>query len=413
MAIATRTDLELLDQEDPLAPFRGEFFLPDGIIYLDGNSLGAMPREAAQRARQVVEKEWAVGLIGSMNAAGWYALPVTLGRKIAALVGARPNEVVVTDSTGINLYKVLAAAIQLQPERRVIVMEGSNFPTNNYMVQGLVAQLGDGYTIRFAEADDIMAAIDEDVAAICITHVHYKTSNILDMAAITERAHSVGAAAVWDLCHSAGAMPVDLNGCNVDFAVACTYKYLNGGPGSPALLFAAERHHGKYLQPLTGWFGHAEPFDFDRDYRPANDIRQMLSGTQPVVSLSLAEIGIDIMLRADLQAIREKSMRMTDLFVELVEQRCGDHNIALVSPRQAERRGSQVSLYHEEGYPIVRAMHDRGVIGDYREPGVMRFGFAPLYIRYVDVWDAVDKLQDILETGAWKKPEYRERAAVT
>lgn len=413
MTIATRTDLELLDQEDPLAAFRDEFFLPDGIIYLDGNSLGAMPREAVQRARQVVEKEWAVGLIGSMNTAGWYALPVTLGRKIATLIGAKPNEVVLTDSTGINLYKVLAAAIQIQPERRVIVMEGSNFPTNNYMVQGLVAQLGDGYTIRFAEADEIMAAIDEDVAAICITHVHYKTNNILDMAAITERAHSVGAVAVWDLCHSAGAMPVDLNGCNVDFAVACTYKYLNGGPGSPALLFAAERHHGKYLQPLTGWFGHAEPFDFDRDYRPAADIRQMLSGTQPVVSLSLAEIGIDIMLRADLQAIREKSMRMTDLFIELVEQRCGDHEVALVSPRQAERRGSQVSLHHEEGYPIVRAMHDRGVIGDYRAPGIMRFGFAPLYIRYVDVWDAVDRLLDVLETGAWKKPEYRERAAVT
>jgi kynureninase len=413
MTISTRTDLELLDQEDPLAAFRDEFFLPDGIIYLDGNSLGAMPREAAQRARRVVDKEWAVGLIGSMNTAGWYALPVTLGRKIATLIGAKPNEVVLTDSTGINLYKVLAAALQIQPERRVIVMEGSNFPTNNYMVQGLVAQLGDGYTIRFAEADEIMEAIDEDVAAICITHVHYKTSNILDMATITERAHSVGAAAVWDLCHSAGAMPVDLNGCDVDFAVACTYKYLNGGPGSPALLFAAERHHGKYLQPLTGWFGHAEPFDFDRDYRPANDIRQMLSGTQPVVSLSLAEIGIDIMLRADLQAIREKSMRMTDLFIELVEQRCGDHDIALVSPRQAERRGSQVSLYHEEGYPIVRAMHDRGVVGDYRAPGIMRFGFAPLYIRYVDVWDAVDKLLDVLETGAWKKPEYRERAAVT
>ncbi len=413
MAITTRTDLERLDREDPLAAFRDEFFLPDGIIYLDGNSLGAMPREAAQRARQVVEKEWAIGLIGSMNTAGWYALPVTLGRKIAALVGAKPNEVVLTDSTGINLYKVLAAALQMQPERRVIVMEGSNFPTNNYMVQGLVAQLGDGYTIRFAEADEIMAAIDEDVAAICITHVHYKTGNILDMAAITERAHSVGAAAVWDLCHSAGAMPVDLNGCNVDFAVACTYKYLNGGPGSPALLFAAERHHGEYLQPLTGWFGHAEPFAFERDYRPAHDVRQMLSGTQPVVSLSLAEIGIDIMLRADLQAIREKSMRMTDLFIELVEQRCGDHNIALLSPRQAERRGSQVSLYHEEGYPIVRAMHDRGVICDYRAPGNMRFGFAPLYIRYVDVWDAVDRLQDVLQTGAWKKPEYRERAAVT
>jgi len=413
MANSTRNELERLDQEDPLAPFRDEFFLPEGIIYLNGNSLGTMPCKAAQRARRVVEKEWAEGLIGSMNTAGWYELPVTLGRKIAPLVGAKPNEVVLTDATGINLYKAVAAAIQIRPERRVIVMEGSNFPTNNYMVQGLVAQLGDGYTIRFSEADEIMEAIDEDVAAICISHVHYKTGNILDMSAITGRAHSVGAGAVWDLCHSAGAMPVDLNGCDVDFAVACTYKYLNGGPGSPALLFAAERHHGKYLQPLTGWHSHAAPFDFDRDYRPANDVRQMLSGTQPTVSLSVAEIGIDIMLRADMQAIREKSMRMTDLFVELVEERCAGHNIRLVSPREAAQRGSQVSFYHKDGYPIIRAMHDHGVICDYRAPGIMRFGFTPLYIRYVDIWDAVDKLQDILQSRAWDDAQYRKRAVVT
>ncbi len=413
MAIDTRSELQRLDQEDPLAPFRDEFFLPDGIIYLNGNSLGAMPHKAVQRARQVVEKEWGVGLIGSMNTASWYQLPITLGRKIAPLVGAKPHEVVLTDSTGIDLYKVLAAALQNQPERRVIVMEGSNFPTNNYMVQGLLAQLGDDYTIRFAEADEIMEAIDDAVAAACITHVHYKTGNILDMAAITECAHSVGAAAIWDLCHSAGAMPVDLNACQVDFAVACTYKYLNGGPGSPALLFAAERHHGKCRQPLTGWHGHAAPFDFDRDYRPARDVRQMLSGTQPTVSLALVEIGIDIMLRADMQAIRDKSMRMTDAFIELVEHRCGDHGVALASPCEAERRGSQVSICHEEGYPIVRAMHDRGVICDYRAPGNMRFGFAPLYNRYVDVWDAVDKLQDILESGAWSEAQYRERVAVT
>lgn len=413
MAISTRSDLEQLDQEDPLASFRDEFFLPEGMIYLNGNSLGAMPHKAAVRARQIVEKEWAEGLIGSMNTAGWYKLPMTLGRKIAPLVGAKPNEVVLTDSTGIALYKVVAAALQIQPDRRVIVMEGSNFPTNNYMVQGLAEQLDDGYTIRFAEADEIMDAIDEDVAAICITHVHYKTGNILDMRAITERAHSVGAAAVWDLCHSAGAMPVDLNGCNVDFAVACTYKYINGGPGSPPLLFAAERHHGKCRQPLTGWYSHAAPFDFDRDYTPADGIQQMLSGTQPTVSLSTAEVGIDIMLRADIDMIRNKSMRMTDLFIELVEQRCDDHDISLASPREAKRRGSQVSFFHEEGYPIIRAMHDHGVGCDYREPGIMRFGFAPLYIRYVDAWDTVEKLHGILESGVWKDPKYSDCAAVT
>ncbi|MDH3612342.1 MAG: kynureninase [Gammaproteobacteria bacterium] len=413
MAAKARTDLEVLDQADPLAGFRNEFFLPEGVIYLNGNSLGAMPLAAAERAKRVVEHEWAEGLIGSMNTAGWYTLPSTLGRKIAPIVGAKANEVVLTDATGINLYKVVAAALKMQPDRRVIVMEGSNFPTNNYTVQGLLEQLDKGYTIRFAEADNMLDAIDEDVAAICITHVHYKTGHILDMAAITAKAHAVGAAAVWDLCHSAGAMPVDLNGCNVDFAVACTYKYINGGPGAPALLFAAERHHGKYTQPLTGWYSHAAPFDFERDYRPVADVRQMLTGTQPTASLSTAEIGIDIMLRADMQQIREKSMRMTDLFIELVEQRCGEFGFELVSPRDANLRGSQVSFSNDDGYPIVRALHDRGVICDFRAPANVRFGFAPLYIRYADVWDAVDRLYDILANGTWKEAQYQVRAAVT
>lgn len=409
----TRSELEALDHSDPLAAFRDEFFLPDGVIYLNGNSLGAMPHAAADRAKRVVEHEWAEGLIGSMNTAGWYELPSTLGRKIAPIVGAKPNEVVLTDAVGINLYKVLAAALKIQPDRRVVVMEGSNFPTNNYMVQGLLAGLDDGYMIRFAEFDEILDAIDEDVAAICITHVHYKTGHIHDMAAITGKAHAVGAAAVWDLCHSVGAMPVDLNGCNVDYAVGCTYKYVNCGPGAPSLLFAAERHHGKYTQPLTGWYGHADPFGFERDYRPVADVRQMLSGTQPTVSLSIAEIGIDIMLRADMQQIREKSMRMTDLFIELVEERCGAYGFELISPRDANRRGSQVSFHNDDGYSIVRAMHDKGVICDFRAPGKTRFGFAPLYIRYVDVWEAVDRLHSILANDTWKEAKYQVRATVT
>jgi len=413
MAAKTRSELAILDETDPLAPFRAEFFLPEGVIYLNGNSLGAMPHAAAALARRVVEKEWAEGLIGSMNTAGWYELPSTLGRKIAPIIGARANEVVLTDATGINLYKVVAAALKVRPERRVIVMEGSNFPTNNYTVQGLVEQLGEGHTIRFAEADEIMDAIDADVAATCITHVHYKTGNILDMAAITERAHAVGAPAVWDVCHSAGAMPVDLNGCNVDFAVGCTYKYLNGGPGAPAILYAAERHHGKYTQPLTGWYSHAAPFDFERDYRPVADVRQMLSGTQPTASLAVAEAGIDITLRADMADIRSKSMQMTDLFIQLVEERCGEWGFELVSPRDAERRGSQVSFYKEDGYPIVRALHDAGVICDYRAPGNMRFGFAPLYLSYADVWSAVDRLYDIMSKQTWKDACYQVRATVT
>jgi kynureninase len=281
------------------------------------------------------------------------------------------------------------------------------------MVQGLLAELDKGYTIRFAEADEIMDAIDEDVAAICITHVHYKTGHIHDMAAITKKAQAVGAAAVWDLCHSVGAMPVNLNGCNVDFAVGCTYKYVNCGPGAPSLLFVAKRHHGKYTQPLTGWYGHADPFGFERDYRPVEDVRQMLTGTQPTASLSIAEIGIDIMLRADMQQIRDKSMRMTDLFIELVEERCSDHGFELISPQDANCRGSHVSFHNDDGYSIIRAMHDKGVVCDFRAPGKMRFGFAPLYIRYVDVWDAVDRLHDILTNQIWKEPKYQVRATVT
>ena len=413
MTAKTRNECLALDASDPLAAFRDEFVLPEGIIYLNGNSLGAMPRAAAARARLVVEHEWAEGLIGSMNTAGWYELPSTLGRKIAPLVGAKPNEVVLTDAVGINLYKVVAAALQLQPERRVIVMEGSNFPTNNYTVQGLIQSLGQGHTIRFAEKDEILDAIDDDVAVACITHVHYKTGHIHDMAAITAKAHAVGAATVWDLCHSIGAMPVDLNACHADFAVACTYKYVNGGPGAPSLLFAAARHHGKVTQPLTGWYSHADPFAFERDYRPMPDIRQMLSGTQPTVSLSIAEIGIDMLLRADMLEIRAKSMRLTELFVALVEDRCGDYGFELISPRDASQRGSQVAFHNDDGYAIIRALHDRGVICDFRAPGKTRFGFAPLYIRYVDVWDAVDRLHSILANDIWKESKYQVRATVT
>ena len=408
-----REDLERLDRDDPLAGFRTEFALPPGVIYLDGNSLGAMPGAAGKLARQVVEKEWAEGLVTSWNEAGWFGLPVRLGGKIAGLIGAEADEVIVTDSTGIDLYKTLALALQHRPERQVIVMEGSNFPTDNYVAQGLVGQLGDGYRIRFAEAAELGSAIDGDVAAVCLTHVHYKSGRILDMAAITAAAHEHGAMAVWDLCHTAGAMPVDLNACRADFAVGCTYKYLNGGPGSPGFIFVAGRHLDKYQQPLTGWWGHAEPFAFERDYRPAPGIRQLLSGTQPVLSLAVAEAGIDIMCRADLRAVRQKSMHMTDLLIELVENRCAGFGLELASPRDAASRGSQVSFHHESGLPVMQALISRGVIGDYRAPGNMRFGVTPLYLRYTDIWDAVEILWNVLETGVWREPEFNIRGPVT
>ena len=402
-----------LDAADELAPFRDEFHVPDGVIYLCGNSLGAMPRCATEIARRTLVDEWAAHLVKSWNSADWIHLPQRLGRLVAGLVGAADDEVVVTDATGINLFKVLAAALTLRPDRNVIVMEGSNFPTDNYTAQGLIALLGNRHRLRFAEHDEIMAAIDADVAVVALTEGHYKTGRIHDMQAITGRAHACGALTIWDLCHSAGVMPVNLNACNADFAVGCTYKYLNGGPGSPAFIFAARRHHGVARQPLTGWYGHASPFAFERDYRPASGIEQMQSGTPPILSLAVAEAGISITARASINAIRKKSRRMGDLFIELMDEFCGGFDFQLASPRASAQRGSQVSLSHPHGYPIVRALIGRGVIGDFRAPDILRFGFAPLYLRYVDIWDAAQALHDIMNTDAWQLPEFNTPLAVT
>ncbi|MGV7119891.1 kynureninase [Sphingopyxis sp. 550A] len=402
-----------MDAADPLAPLRARFDLPEGMIYLDGNSLGAMPKGAAARAHEVVTREWGTDLIKSWNSAGWFDLPVRLGDKLAPLLGAAPGEVVVCDSTSQNLFKLLSAAVALRPDRRVLILEGSNFPTNNYIAEGVAAATGGRVEVRLCEKDEIADAIDEETIAVAITHVHYKSGHVHDMAAITARAQAAGALAIWDLCHSAGAMPVDLNGCNADFAVGCTYKYLNGGPGSPAFLFAAKRHQGQALQPVTGWWGHAAPFAFEPGYRPQHDIRQFLIGTQPIVSMALVEVGLDIHLAADMGAIRAKSMALTDLFIRLVETRCAGHGFTLASPRDAAARGSQVSFAHADGYPIMRALIAAGVIGDFRAPDTVRFGFTPLYVGYADVWDAVDRLVAIMDGGIWKLPEHQVRDAVT
>lgn len=404
---------ESLDRDDPLASFRDEFALPPDTIYLNGNSLGAMPKRALEIANRTIVDEWGRDLINSWNTADWFHLPQRLGDKLAAIIGADQGEVVVTDSTGINVFKTMAAALSLRPDRSVIVMEGSNFPTDNYTVQGLTQLLGDRHTIRFAEKHQLADAIEDDVAVVCLTDVHYKTGHILDMQAITQQAQACGAVTVWDLCHSAGAIPVDLNSCNADFAVGCTYKYLNGGPGSPGFIFAAKRHHGHALQPLTGWWGHASPFAFERDYRPAPGIDQMLSGTQAIVSLAMVEAGLDITARASMQAIRDKSKKMGDLFIQLVEAYCADHGFSLVSPRDAQQRASQVALAHEHGYPIMRALIDSKVVGDFRAPNILRFGFTPLYVRYVDVWNTVQTLQAIMATEKWREEKYNTRLAVT
>lgn len=409
----TKADAEALDRDDPLAGYRTAFSLPDGVIYLDGNSLGPAPIAALNRIGDVVQKEWATDLIRSWNSAGWFEMPYRIGDKIARLIGAAAGEVVVTDTVTTNLFKLLSAALDLRPDRRVILMEGSGFPTDNYIAQGLAADRGQGYEVRFCEYDQIEDMLDESVAVLCLSEVHYKTGRVLDMRAITAKAHAVGALTVWDLCHSAGAMPVDLNGAGADFAVGCSYKYLNGGPGGPAFLFVAGRHQNQASQPLTGWWGHAEPFAFARDYQRADGIAHFLTSTQPIVSMALVEAGIDAFDGVDLDVLRRKSQALTALFIDLVEAFSAGHGFALASPRDADERGSQVSFHHESGYAIMKALIARGVIGDFRSPDIVRFGFAPLYTRYMDVWNAAAILRDIMLSGEWKQPAYQLRDAVT
>lgn len=409
----TRDDLVALDQNDPLAKFRDEFHLPEGMIYLDGNSLGAMPKAARARALEVIDQEWGEDLIKSWNKAGWFDLVERLGAKTAMLIGAEADEVIHGDATGLNIYKAVAAALDMRPDRKQIIMEGSNFPTDNYMVQGLIKQLDRGHEIVFAEHDEIMGAINDYTAVLCLTHVHYKTGRLLDMEAITKKAHEHGALVIWDLCHSAGALPVDLNGCNADMAVGCTYKYLNGGPGSQAFVFVAKRHFGDAAQPLTGWWSHAAPFAFERDYRPRSDIRQFSTGTEPIISLATSEVGLDIFLRADMQEIRKKSLKLCDLFIQLIEERLSGNGFEIVTPRDHAERGSQVAISSENGFPIMQAMIEANVIGDFRAPDIMRFGFTPLYVSYADVWDAVDRLVNIMESGSWKQDKFKQVGSVT
>lgn len=414
----TRDEALALDRDDPLAPLRNRFALAPGVIYLDGNSLGVPPVAASARAQAVIGQEWGDGLIRSWNTAGWFALPRRLGDKLAPLVGAGLDEVVVTDTISVNLFKLLSAALRMMaerdPRRRVIVSERANFPTDLYIAQGLIEQLDRGYTLRLVDdPSELPDAIDDDTAVAMITHVNYRTGYMHDMASLTHLIHQAGALALWDLAHSAGAVPVDLNGVGADFAVGCTYKYLNGGPGSPAFAWVAKRHQNALAQPLSGWWGHRKPFAMDPRYTPGEGIGRFLCGTQPIVSMSLVEAGLDVFLETDMAAIRRKSLALTDRFIELVETRCAGRALTLVTPRAHAQRGSHASFEHPHGYEIMQALIARGVIGDYREPHVLRFGFTPLYTRFVDVWDAVETLRDVLDTEAWRAPEFAARHSVT
>lgn len=395
---------ETLDAQDTLANLRTEFHLPAGMIYLDGNSLGAQPKAAFQRAQQVIQEEWGTDLIKSWNKAGWFDLPSRLGNLLAPLIGADVEEVVITDSTSINLFKAIAAALHLQAQksdadsRKVIITERSNFPTDIYMAEGLTKWLDRGYRLHLIDSpDELASAIKQDTALVMLTHVNYRTGALHDMAKITALAHAQGALCLWDLAHSAGAVEVDLHQANADFAVGCCYKYLNGGPGAPAFIWVPKRHQAQFHHPLTGWWGHAAPFAMQASFSVTPDIRRALCGTQPIVSLAMIESGLTIFDKTTMAAVRQKSLALTDLFIQLVEARCARHQLGLVTPRHHAQRGSHVSFTHAQAYAVIQALIERGVVGDYREPGIMRFGFTPLYTSYTEVWDAVDILKEILD----------------
>ncbi len=415
-----RIDCAALDSQDPLAALRNQFALPPNKIYLDGNSLGVLPRATAQRVAEVIQHEWGEQLIESWNTAHWIDLPQRVGNKLAKLVGAGANELVAADSTSVNLFKVLSAALSIahadNAQRRVILSERDNFPTDLYIAESLARERGFELVLIDAPEQIEPRLVQGDVAVLMLTQVNYRTGRLHDMAALTQAAHGAGALAVWDLAHSAGALPVHLKRDDADFAVGCGYKYLNGGPGAPAFVWVHPRHADRFVQPLSGWMGHAAPFAFTPGYTPAPGIRRFLCGTPPVIQMAALECGIDSVLAAEplggMDALRSKSLALTEVFMRLVGERCDE--LEVITPHDAPHRGSQVSLTRHEGaYAIVQALIARGVIGDFRAPDVLRFGFTPLYTRFVDVWDAVEHLREVLESSEWKQERFNKRGAVT
>ncbi len=439
----TRSDCIALDRDDPLRSLRDDFALPKGVIYLDGNSLGALPKATAGRIRELVEVEWGRDLIKSWNSVGWIDLAPRIGDRIAALVGAGPGELTVGDSTSVNLYKVLSVAAALQAStgtamqaspgtaatsnrRHRIVSERSNFPTDLYIADTIARQ--HGLTLELVDADDLATTMDDSLAILMLTHVNYRTGRMHAMTDVTRAAHAAGALVVWDLAHSAGAVPVDLkaggdDAAAADFAIGCGYKYLNGGPGAPAFVWAHPRQIARMdreqiRQPLSGWLGHAAPFEFTTDYRAAAGIQRFVCGTPPVLSLAALECGLAVFSKLDahggIAALRAKSLALTASFIEVVEQRCAGHGLSLVTPREPALRGSQVSFSRpDSAFAVMQALIERGVIGDFRAPDVLRFGFTPLYTRFVDVWDAAEQLQQVLESGEWQEPRFHQRSVVT
>ena len=404
-----------LDNIDPLAKYREEFHLPKNIIYFDGNSLGLLPKRTIKNLEKTIYKEWGEELIRSWNNANWINMPLTLGDKIAPLLGANPGEVIVVDSTSVNLFKVLSSALILNKSRKVIVSEASNFPSDLYILEGVNEMFGNNFESCLIEEGetDVEKYIDSSTAVVMLSHINYKTGRISDMKKITEHAHKKGALVVWDLSHSVGVMPMDLHKYNVDFAVGCTYKHLNGGPGAPGFLYVSHDLVEHVSQPLTGWLGHANPFGFEDKYNASNGIKKYICGTPPILSYKAVESGLEIFKEISMIMVREKSIELSEAFMALIEQECAEFGFELLSPNNADQRGSQISFKHDDAYPIMQTLISHGVIGDYREPNILRFGISPLYMRFEDIWEAIMCLKNIMESREWDSDQFKKRNYVT
>jgi kynureninase len=411
--VTSREECIARDAADPMAAFRERFVVPENMIYLDGNSLGLMPKSAAARVQKALAEEWGQDLITSWNKHGWFDMPRKMGNKLARLIGAPSDSVVIADTISINMFKVLTSALAMRPDRKIILSDSGNFPSDLYVAQGLNTFLDGRYEVKIVAPEAVLASITADVAVVMLTEVDYRTSRRHDMAAITNLAHAKGALTIWDLAHSAGAMAVDLSAADADFAVGCTYKYINGGPGSQAFAFVHPRHQTTAMPALVGWWGHARPFDFDLTYEAAPDMRRQQSGTQAILSLAALDAALDCWADVDMVALREKSKSLCSLFISLVEEQCAGLGLLLAGPRDMAQRGSHVSFHCAQGYAVMQALIARGVIGDFRAPDLIRFGFAPLYNTRLEVFDAAAVLADILKTASWNQPRFLQKKAVT
>jgi kynureninase len=402
-----------LDAKDVLGSRRDRFSVPEGLIYLDGNSLGVLPRNVSARVTAAVELQWGETLIKSWNEHGWFLLPRKIGNRLAKLIGAEPDSIIVGDSISVNLFKILTSALGQRRNRKVILSDSGNFPSDLYVAQGLTEFMAEGHEIRIVAPEDVVASITPDVAVVMLTEVDYRTSRRHDMQAITRLAHDAGALVIWDLAHSAGAVPIDLKGCGADFAVGCTYKYLNGGPGAPAFLYVRPDLQDMVQPALVGWWGHAQPFAFDLNFVPASGIIRQQCGTQPILSMTALDAALDVWDGVDMAELHAKAKAQCQLLIDLVETQCSRHGLKAVGPRDTDARGSHVSFYCPEGYAVMQALIAQDVIGDFRAPDLIRFGVTPLYTRYADIWDAAEILARILDGMLWDKPEFTARKAVT